>query len=63
MFPARYLILCVSAGLLFGKYCESLRENAPEESLKQLTEAVASYSRGRPQQDEPNGGDIAYLPK
>jgi hypothetical protein len=32
--------------------CESSRENSPEEILQQLTEAVVSYSCGRPQQND-----------
>jgi len=39
--------------------CESLRE---EEILGQLTEAVASYSCGRAQQDDRAAAVLRYMP-
>lgn len=41
--------------------CESLRENPPEEILRKVTEAVASYSRGQPQQDDRTAAILRYL--
>ncbi len=43
-----------SEGEFFGieselEVCENSRENSPQEILQQLTEAVVSYSCGRPQ--------------
>ncbi len=45
------------AGAFFGmervqEACESLRENTPEEILRQVTKAVARFSSGRAQQDD-----------
>jgi hypothetical protein len=42
--------------------CESLREKTPEEILGQLTEAVASYSCGRAQQDDRTAAVLRYMP-
>ncbi len=41
---------------------ESPREETPEEILGQLTEAVASYSRGRAQQDDRTAAVLPYMP-
>jgi serine phosphatase RsbU (regulator of sigma subunit) len=43
--------------------CESSRENSPEEILQQLTEAVVSYSCGRPQQNDRTAAFLGYLAK
>jgi sigma-B regulation protein RsbU (phosphoserine phosphatase) len=43
--------------------CKPFRENTPEEILDRLTEAVTSYSCGRPQQDDRTAAILRYLPK
>ncbi len=43
--------------------CENSRENSPEEILQQLTEAVVSYSCGRPQQDDRTAAILRYIGK
>ena len=57
-----------SEGAFFGmervlEVCENSRENSPEEILQQLTEAVVSYSCGRPQQDDRTAAILRYLAK
>ena len=42
--------------------CESLRKKTSEEILGQLTEAVASYSCGRAQQDDRTAAVLPYMP-
>jgi serine phosphatase RsbU (regulator of sigma subunit) len=42
--------------------CESLRKKTPEEILGQLTEAAASYSRGRAQHDDRTAAVLRYMP-
>jgi len=37
--------------------------NTPQEILEQLTEAAASYSRGRSQQDDRTAAILRYMPK
>jgi serine phosphatase RsbU (regulator of sigma subunit) len=43
--------------------CENSRENSPEEILQQLTEALVSYSCGRPQQDDRTAVILRYIGK
>ena len=55
------------AGEFFGmervqETCESLREEAPEEILRRIKEAVGSYSCGRPQQDDRTAAVLRYVP-
>jgi len=55
------------AGEFFGmervrEVCELSREDSPEEILLRLSEAVGSYSRGRPQQDDRTAAVLRYLP-
>jgi sigma-B regulation protein RsbU (phosphoserine phosphatase) len=55
------------AGAFFGtervqEACESLRENTPEEILRQVTEAVARFSSGRAQQDDRTAAVLRYMP-
>jgi sigma-B regulation protein RsbU (phosphoserine phosphatase) len=57
-----------SEGEFFGiesllEVCENSRENSPEEILQQLTEAVVSYSRSRPRQDDRTAAILRYLGK
>jgi serine phosphatase RsbU (regulator of sigma subunit) len=57
-----------SEGEFFGmesvlEVCENSRENSPEEALQQLTEAVVSYSCGRPQQDDRTAAILRYIGK
>jgi phosphoserine phosphatase RsbU/P len=57
-----------SGGDFFGmervrEICEPLRENTPEEILRQMTEAVAEYSCGRPRQDDRTAAVLRYLPR
>jgi hypothetical protein len=42
---------------------QNSRENSPEEILQQLTEAVVSYSCGRPQQNDRTAAILGYLAK
>jgi sigma-B regulation protein RsbU (phosphoserine phosphatase) len=54
-----------SAGDFFGmervqEVCEPLREKTPEVILERLTGAVASYSCGRPQQDDRTAAILRY---
>jgi sigma-B regulation protein RsbU (phosphoserine phosphatase) len=55
-----------SAGDFFGMEgmrdaCKSMRENAPEEILRKITEAVNAFSSGRPQQDDRTAAILRYL--
>jgi serine phosphatase RsbU (regulator of sigma subunit) len=57
-----------SEGEFFGmdsvlEVCENSGENSPEEALQQLTEAAASYSCGRPQQDDRTAAILRYIGK
>jgi sigma-B regulation protein RsbU (phosphoserine phosphatase) len=57
-----------SEGEFFGiesllEVCENSRENSPEEILQQLTEALVSYSCGRPQQDDRTAVILRYIGK
>jgi hypothetical protein len=40
-----------------------LAGNSPEEALQQLTEAVVSYSCGRPQPDDRSAAILRYIGK
>jgi sigma-B regulation protein RsbU (phosphoserine phosphatase) len=56
-----------AAGEFFGmervqEICESLREKTPEDILHRITEAVTSYSCGRPQQDDRTAAVLRYCP-
>jgi hypothetical protein len=42
---------------------QNSRENSPEEILQQLTEAVVSYSCGRPQRNDRTAAILGYLTK
>jgi sigma-B regulation protein RsbU (phosphoserine phosphatase) len=57
-----------STGDFFGmervqNVCESMRECAPEEILREMKNAVASYSCDRPQQDDRTAAILRYMPR
>lgn len=53
-----------SVGEFFGmESVLEVCENSPEEILRQLPEAVVSFSCGRPQQDDRTAAILRYMPR